>query len=197
MSSVGSAILLKTSEGVELTELDEILDGILITAMDEVYALDLHSTSSTGVPFATVGDTLRNRAFAQKFPVTVLLGIEEQLDGTMLEYLNNVGAVTLGFEGGQHLSGETVKNHEAVIWLALKNAGLLSAEDVPDHEFIVRPLAAGKNHSPIVEVRYRQAIGDDDEFDMNPGFNNFDPITKGQVLAHDRYGSIRQQPSLA
>ena len=64
--------------------------------------IDLHSTSADGLPFATVGDTMRNRRFAQNLPVTILLGIEEQLDGTMLEYLNNLGAVTLGFEGGQH-----------------------------------------------------------------------------------------------
>ena len=31
-----------------------------------------------------------------------MLGIEEQLEGTMLEFMNNEGAVTLGFEGGQH-----------------------------------------------------------------------------------------------
>ena len=53
----------------------------------EVFVLDLHTTSASGLPFATVGDTLRNRHFAQSLPVTILLGIEEQLEGTMLEYL--------------------------------------------------------------------------------------------------------------
>ena len=94
MSSRGAEKVFNTSEGCELSELDRILDRILITAMNEVFVLDLHSTSSEGIPFATVGDTLRNRSFAQKFPVPILLGIEEHLDGTMLEYLNNAGAVT-------------------------------------------------------------------------------------------------------
>jgi succinylglutamate desuccinylase len=75
-----------TAEENELAELDTLLDQILITADDEVYVLDLHSTSASGVPFATLGDTIRNRAFATKFPVRLLLGVEEQLDGTMLEY---------------------------------------------------------------------------------------------------------------
>ena len=84
-----SHITTKRAEDREQTELLAILENILKTAKSEVYAMDLHSTSADGVPFATVGDTLRNRDFAQKFPITILLGIEEQLDGTILEYLNN------------------------------------------------------------------------------------------------------------
>jgi len=114
------------AEDYEQSELLKIFDEILTDAKDEVFALDLHTTSAEGLPFATVGDTMRNRRFAQKFPVTILLGIEEQLDGTMLEYLNNAGAVTFGFEGGQHDSLEAIENHEALIWLALVNSGILA-----------------------------------------------------------------------
>ena len=190
LSNIGSEMLSVTSEGVELAELDRILDSILITAMDEVFVLDLHSTSSDGRPFATVGDTLRNREFAQKFPFWILLGIEEQLDGTMLEYLNNAGAVTLGFEGGQHISAETVKNHEAITWLALVNSGVLSETDLADQGLYRGQLDAGRGGSSIVEVRLRKEISDGDEFEMNQGFNNFDPISKGQVLAKNKYGNI-------
>jgi|CXWL01.1.fsa_nt_gi succinylglutamate desuccinylase len=191
LSNVGLSELLETSEGVELTEIDQILDGILVTAMDEVFVLDLHSTSADGVPFATVGDTLRNRNFAQQFPVRILLGIEEQLDGTMLEYLNNAGAVTLGFEGGQHHSDETVSNHTSMVWLALENAGILSTADVPELELHRRRLTVGKRGKSIIEVRHREAITDEDGFEMDPGYNNFDPIRKGQVLAKNKYGPIR------
>lgn len=195
MSNIGTDELSETTEGVELTELDHILDGILITAMDEVFVIDLHSTSSDGMPFATVGDTLRNRSFAQKFPVTILLGIEEQLDGTMLEYLNNAGAVTLGFEGGQHHSPETVKNHEALVWLALENARILDPKDVPDAEFYRRRLAAGGRGARLFEVRYRHPTSEYDGFAMLPGFNNFDPVNKGQILANDINGPIRAPES--
>lgn len=190
MSITGSYELQCCSEGIELTELDHVLDGILITAMDEVYIVDLHSTSSEGMPFATVGDTLRNRTFARKFPLTILLGIEEQLDGTMLEYLNNAGAVTLGFEGGQHLSAQTVKNHEALTWLAILNAGIIDAADLPDLRQQHSQLTTGHIGSRIFEVRYRHAISNDESFTMFPGFNNFDSIGKGQVLAEDNNGPI-------
>lgn len=191
MSSSGVRALECLSEGRELHELDELLDQILITARAEVYILDLHSTSASGLPFATVGDTLRNRKFAMGLPVTILLGIEEQLEGTMLEYFNNAGAVTLGFEGGSHLSPETVDNHAALIWLSLINADILSRSDVPDYDEMYRRLANGRRGARVVEVRYRKAIDPEDGFEMNPGFNNFDPILKDQVLAHEKHGPVR------
>ncbi len=114
-----------SAEDSEQYELLTVFREILGSAMAEVYVLDLHSTSAGGVPFATVGDTLRNRHFAQTLPVTILLGIEEQLEGTMLEFLNNEGAVTLGFEAGQHASAEAIDNHEAIVMNALVSSGIL------------------------------------------------------------------------
>lgn len=191
LALLGTKPLMEISEGRELTELDRLLDGILIMAKDEVYVLDLHSTSAGGSPFATVGDTLRNREFAGKFPVKTLLGIEEELDGTMLEHLNNIGAVTLGFEGGQHLSTETVENHTSLVWLALVNSGILAAADIPDLEEHRTRLAEGRRGSRIVEVMYREAITSEDEFEMNPGFSNFDPVAKNQIVAKNRLGPIK------
>lgn len=178
------------SEDIELAEIVQQMDGILITAMDEVFVLDLHSTSADGLHFATVGDTLRNRAFAQKFPVTILLGIEEQLEGTMLEYLNNAGAVTLGFEGGQHESDKTIENHKAMVWLAMLNAGIIDAPAVPALNQYRDQLTTGKHDSHIFEIRIRHAVSADDSFKMQPGFNNFDPIYRGDVLGNDKSGPV-------
>ncbi len=190
LSSPGSDAEGDASEDVELCELDQILDCILITAMDKVFVLDLHSTSADGMPFATVGDTLRNRDFARKFPVTILLGIEEQLDGTMLEHLNNAGAVTLGFEGGQHLSQKTVENHEALIWLALANSRILKPTDISGLKGFRDRLAADSKHARVFEVRYRHAISIEDNFEMDPGFNNFDQVVRGELLGKDRNGPV-------
>lgn len=187
-SSSASPLL---SEDLEQRELLEILNKILATAQDEVYALDLHSTSAEGLPFATVGDTLRNRSFAQKFPVTILLGIEEQLDGTLLEYLNSFGVITFGFEGGQHDSPVTAKNHEALVWLALVNSGILAAKDTPDLQRHRQNLAKATGAARLLEVRHREAIKPEDEFAMNPGFENFDAIKRGQNLAKNRQGEIK------
>lgn len=179
------------SEDRELKELLEILQNILRTAEDEVFVVDLHSTSAEGLPFLTVGDTLRNRHFAQKFPVTILLGIEEQLDGTVLEYLNNLGTVTLGFEGGQHQSEAAIDNHESLIWLALVEAGCLKAEDAPELESFRQRLARNSVAAKIVEIRHREAIKVGDEFKMNPGYENFQSVKSGEILANNKKGVIK------
>jgi predicted deacylase len=190
LAKIALSSTLARAEDLELSELFAIFHDILGTAENEVFVLDLHSTSAKGLPFATVGDTLRNRHFAQAFPVTILLGIEEQLEGTMLEYLNNKGAVTLGFEGGQHDSTETIANHEALVWLALVNTGIAARRDVPDLETQRRNLELASGRERIVEIRHREAISTDDNFVMKPGFNNFDPVRRGQTLAEDRRGPV-------
>jgi len=189
-NGLNSLITTRRAEDREQTEILEILENILKSAKSEVYALDLHSTSAEGVPFATVGDTLRNREFARKFPVTILLGIEEQLDGTILEYLNNTGAVTLGYEGGQHYADKTIKTHEALVWLALVHSGILRKEDLPDFEKYEEFLKETTGKARIVEVRYRHAITEADDFKMELGFDNFQPVRRGELLAEQKSGAV-------
>ena len=181
------------SEDLEQTELLETFDDLFLTARNEVYVLDLHSTSADGVPFATVGDTMRNRHFVQKFPITILLGIEEQLNGTLLEFLNNRGAVTLGFEAGQHYAESTVDNHEALVWLALVNSGILARDAVPEIERWTHVLSQATGKRKIVEVRYRHPVSPEQSFQMRPGFQNFDPISRRQLLANDASGGVYAQ----
>jgi succinylglutamate desuccinylase len=179
------------SEDLEQKELLRILHEVLRTAQNEVFVLDLHSTSADGVPFATLGDTLRNREFAQKFPITILLGIEEQLDGTILEYLNNLGCITLGFEAGQHFAEATIDNQEALFWLSLVNSGCLNKEDFPDYQkhFDVLTKSSGKGR--IIEIRHREAVNPEiDGFEMNKGYENFQAIKQGEILAHNNKGEI-------
>jgi hypothetical protein len=105
----------EVSELREQSEVLAIVKEVVSRARGEIYFLDLHTTSAHGQPFATVGDTLRNRRFALTFPFTVVLGLEEQIDGTTLEYMNNLGAITMGVEAGQHEAITSVDHHEAVI----------------------------------------------------------------------------------
>lgn len=187
----GSNLPPQFSEDREQMELLAAIMPVLKSARNEVYALDLHSTSAEGVPFATVGDTIRNRSFATKLPVTILLGIEEQLEGTLLEYMNNIGAVTMGFEGGQHYAESTVNTHESLVWLAAEAAGVINRSDIPDADYHAQVVKNATGKQEILEVRYRHAIGEEDGFSMHPGYENFQPIEKGEHLADDRTGAVR------
>ena len=161
-------------------------------ARGPLHFIDLHTSSATGPPFLTVGDTLRNRRFARSIPLPLILGLEEQVDGALLELLNNYGFVTLGVEAGRHDDPRSIDCHEAVLWLALVATGLLSAAHAPELEpYRARLREASRNVPPVIEVWHRHPIADTDRFRMREGFVNFMPIRRGELLADDRRGSVR------
>lgn len=179
-------------EHMEQRELLATLRRIALGARGPVVFLDLHTSSADGPPLLTVGDTLRNRRFALSFPLPLILGLEEQVDGALLELLNNHGVVTLGVEGGSHESPDSIDRHEAVLWQALVSAGILEARSVPDlarYRALLREASRGV--PPVVEVRYRHPIRPEDQFRMKPGFVNLAPVRKGQIVANDCRGPIR------
>lgn len=192
ISAIGAGNLCAEAkpEDLELRELLEQFERASEQARGEIYFLDLHTTSAHGIPFATLGDTLRNRRFALNFPTTIVLGLEEQLEGTMLEYVNNLGAITMGFEAGQHDAESSIDYHVAVIWVALVAAGLLRREDAAEFERARALLERASGGAVIVEVRHRHAITPEDEFSMAAGFENFQAVRRGQTLARDRRGPI-------
>ena len=181
----------EVSELCEKIELLMIVREVVSRARGEIYFLDLHTTSAHGQPFATIGDTLRNRRFALTFPLTIVLGLEEQIDGTMLEYMNNLGAITMGVEAGQHDAVTSVDHHEAVIWNAAESTGNLLCEDLPELDQSRAILKRASGGRRVVEVRHRHTIVAEDHFKMVPGFRNFQAVRRGQVLARDRAGEIK------
>lgn len=180
------------SEDRELRDLWAGIRSELDRARHGAILLDLHTSSAPGCPFMTVGDTLRNRTFALHFPLPLILGLEEQIDGPLLEFLNNLGLVTLGVEAGQHDAPSSVDFMESAIWIALYAAGMLREDDVPGLAAHRERLAAAARGVPrVIEVRHRHPIGPHDLFRMRPGFRNFQAVRRGDVLAEDRYGEVR------
>ena len=72
------------SEMKEQIEIYSAIKDILRNNKGPFYFLDLHTTSAPSVPFITISDSLNNRKFSKKFPLPVVLGIEEYLDGPLL-----------------------------------------------------------------------------------------------------------------
>jgi len=180
------------AEHAEQRELLGTLREVIDAARGPLVMIDLHTSSADGPPLLTVGDTLRNRRFALSFPLPLILGLEEQVDGALLELLNNHGVVTLGVEGGRHESPQSVDRHEAVLWQALVSSGILQAREIPDlarHQELLRDASRGVPR--VIEVRHRHAIRAEDRFRMKPGFVNLTPVHRGQVLAQDAHGPVR------
>jgi succinylglutamate desuccinylase len=159
-----------------------------------VYFLDLHTTSAEGIPFAMVGDEPRSRDFALHFPLPLILGLLEQVDAPLLEYMRRRGCVTLGIEAGQHDSERSIEHHQAVLWIALASSGMLRRDSTPDLVAARALLARTRRGLPhVMRVEGRHAITPEDRFCMQPGFANIERIHAGQLLAHDRRGDIHAQ----
>ena len=178
-------------EEEEQLEILELIEDALRGRESQTIILDLHTTSSDSIPFCTLGDTIRNRNFARKLEIPIVLGIEEQIHGALLEFIGSRGPVTIGVEGGRHDDPVSMDYHEHVLWIALVEAGCLDPEDVPDYR--TRRMALTKARGDLArffEVRSRKAVVCGDGFVMRPGFENFQPVAQGQPLADDAGGEV-------
>lgn len=180
------------TEAHEQRELLDLFDALFYQHPGSAYVLDLHTSSGAGSPFATTGDTLANRSFARQLPIPHVLGIEEQIQGGLLEYLNNRGHVTMGFEGGLHDDPGVVARHKAFLWLALDRIGCVHRQDIPDYLEQLRLIESAVKGVPrTLEIRYRHPVRSGDGFEMKPGWDHFRKVLVGDVLAHDSNGPIR------
>ncbi len=175
----------------EQRELFLLLEDYFRQSTAGVYVIDLHTTSAPSAPFSIVLDTLHNRQLALQLPVPMILGMEEHLTGTLINFIDELGYHTLAFESGQHDDPASVEKHIAAIWILLVSIGCLREEQIPRYRSYVQYLAnAARKYPPIFEIRYRYGILPGEDFQMKPGFENFQPIHKGQVLAENSAGQI-------
>ncbi len=180
----GPAAAVRDPEALEQIALLAAFEEHMAGAWERVVLLDLHSTSAGGAPFTIISDTLQNRPFAFALPVPVLLGLEERIEGTLLSWFADLGHVAVCLEGGQNELFSTVEHHTAALWLTLVSSGLLRAEDVPDLAAQRARLENSARSLPaVVELRYRYGIPAGTRFEMKAGFQNFQPVRRGEVLA--------------
>ncbi len=175
------------SEEHEQRELLATIERELARAHERVVLLDLHSTSGGGPPFTVMGDTLQNRTIAFELGVPVLLGLEENIEGTLIELIGARGHVAVVLEGGQNQDPRTIDNHESAVWITLVSSGLLTRDQVPDYDFHRARLHAAAEGLPhVVEIVHRHEIEPTQEecFRMIPGLSSFQSIEKGRLLAH-------------
>ncbi|HRV55758.1 MAG TPA: succinylglutamate desuccinylase/aspartoacylase family protein, partial [Mangrovimonas sp.] len=79
---------LRANEDNEQQDLLDLIEDIIFHNHPPFYFIDIHTTSSQSIPFITINDALINRKFSELFPLPVVLGIEEYLEGPLLSYIN-------------------------------------------------------------------------------------------------------------
>lgn len=181
------------AEDREQRELLAGIDEARARARGQVFIADLHTSSAPGLPFVLFGDTLAQRQFVRTFPIPVIIGLVEQVDGVLTEFYTRRGCVTFCIEGGQHESESSVEALESVIWLSLARAGMIDAQldEVARAERLLDQQRRGLPR--VLEVMSRRSITAEDEFVMEPGFKNIERVSRGQLLAHDVRGEIRAE----
>lgn len=178
----------------ELASIYELISGILENEKGPFYFIDFHTTSSKTLPFITINDALINRRFSKLFPVPIILGIEEYLDGPLLSYINEKGYVSLGFESGQHTEEISIKNSIAFTWLTMAFSGFLNRADVKDFKKYYKQLQKSAQHnSNFYEIVYRHHLIDIKDFKMMEGFKSFEEVIEGTPLAIEKDEFIKAE----
>ena len=172
-------------ESIEIKQaIHKIIEKHSGEASEFVFA-DLHTTSSQSCAFIILNDSIANRELARKFPVPQILGIEENIHGTLLSYINNLGYKAVGFEAGAHNDEASIKRSEAFLWLLLDRIGIYNL-DPKKSAFWEKELDAHPGvPDTYYEVKHHKIVDDPLKFDMIAGFQNFDNIEKGDPLAHE------------
>ena len=182
----------RSPEQREMVELLDALEAEFATADGPVYVLDLHTFSSRGFPFGAIEDSLAARAFAKRFPIPFILGMEEELHGLFIDYVGRTYAhVAMIFEGGVHHEEQAVDAHLAAIRIALSATGIVPDSDI---ESPLRVLArdAGVRSGRFYDIRHCEPIGDP-SFEMVEGIESADPVRRGCVVANE-LGAPRAAP---
>lgn len=183
-----------SQEQREMFEIIEVLKQFPEKDYSKRYFLDCHTTSSDSLPYISVQEVNDNDEWAHKFPTYIVRGFSDIVYGAIDHYMSRTGLTGFVFEAGQHTNKESVENHEGVIWLALKEACGLDVTRISCYpECIDRFARDNAPDQKTFEIIYRHEIKEGDDFKMQPGYENFQEIKKGEVLAKNDDREIKSE----
>lgn len=182
------------SEEIELKKLIRTIKReIKLSKAEKVVFLDLHTTTAHGGIFSIVSDNPLIQQMAIQLHAPVVTGMGASLKGTTQEFFNhhNLEAKAVGFvfESGQHQDPKSVNRAIAALINFMRTLGCISPEAVENvHDDLLTKFSA--NLPKVVKLDYLHRITPEDGFEMLPGYQNFQRISKGEVLAVDKKGPI-------
>ena len=184
-------------EEKELRELLKVIeDEIERYQPDRFILLDLHTTTAHGGIFSIASDDPESSRMALELHAPVIKGMLKGIQGTTLHYFNDDNfaprTVAISFEAGQHDDPLSVNRSIAAITNCLRTIGCVDAEDVENrHDELL--IEYSRSLPKVAELLMCHTVQPEDEFRMAPNYKNFQPVHKGELLAHDRNGYIFAQ----
>ena len=136
---------------------------------------------------------MKNDEVVKSLKLPVVINLENYIHGTLLHYAKSLGFQTsFAFEGGQIGSQKSIELHTYGLWQILTSLGIMEETQGLSRHLHYKELVGSlqTNNPKTVRVLYRHAVKKADYFHMKSGFENFQRIEKGELLAKDRNGSI-------
>lgn len=179
-------------------EMKALLEAIKAVIKDyapkKVIILDIHTTTAYGGIFTIPSHDPESNKIALQLHAPVIHGILKGLSGTTLHYFKtenfDVPMVSLTFEAGQHDDPESVRNATSALVNCLRAIGCVPPKDIEakhDNWLYER----SKDLIKKTKLVYRHPITEADNFQMKPGFKNFQYIPKDTILATDKNGEVK------
>ncbi len=182
------------AEDLELKQLLAMIDAEIEQYQpDRLIILDLHTTTAHGGIFSIVTDDPESVRMGVELHAPAIKGMLKGLNGTTLHYFRKentqVETIPVTFESGQHNDPLSVDRAVSAIVNCLRTIGCVPPKDVENrHDDILQTYS--KHLPKISELIHVHSIKPGDAFEMHLGYKNFQPIEKGELLAHDKHGEI-------
>ena len=183
-----------SGEDRELLELDTLIRAeIKAYRPERVILLDLHTTSSRGGIFTICRDKQEDLEIGAALHAPIVLGMLKGLKGTTLHYfvseILGVDIIPITFESGQHEERMAVNRAVAGIISCMKAINAIDADVVENHheQLLISYCAPLPKVTELIQVH---PIAVDDGFKMNEGYENFQEVKAGEVIAQDKNGPI-------
>jgi succinylglutamate desuccinylase len=182
------------AEDRELREIVDFVDQEVYSYHpDQIIILDLHTTTADGGIFSIATDYEDSITIARAMHAPVVTGLLAGIKGTTLHYFCQdhfpYPIVSVTFEAGQHEDPQSSQRATAAIINLLRSVKSIRPKEVENkHDQLLIDYSEGlPSLAKLISVH---TLKPDDEFEMMPGYQNFQEVKKGEVLAKTRYGII-------
>jgi len=168
-----------------LAEIDVLLDRF---PESPVVVMDLHTTTADGGIFSIVTEDPESVRLASALHAPVILGMLEGIHGTTMDYFRREvlrrDALSFAFEAGQHEDPLSVDRAVSAMVSCMRALGMVRPEDVESaHDHLLIGYSRDLPH--ITELIGLHRVRNTERFELLPGFRNFQPLQRGQLLGYD------------
>ena len=159
-----------------------------------IVVMDIHTTTAEGGIFCIATEDPESVRVASELHAPVILGMLDGIRGTTMHYFRRQviprDITAFAFEAGQHEDPKSVNRAIAAVIACMRALDMIDPEHVESvHDRVLIDYAKGLPR--IAELIQAYQIQDETTFEILPGFQNFQPVSKGQLIAYDVGQEIR------